>query len=207
MSNSEWITFWGVAIGLLITLVGSGLLLAFYIGNNIGSISSKFDGINSKFDGINSKFDGINRRFDRIENDIASIRQEIKGIWEDISKIKFTMGQMQVKLDALWQHHTSKSNSPLSLSEAGLKILEISGIGEFANHYYPEVLSKVKAIRPENAYQAQKGLISIMNDYKNKEECRPKLEEVSYSSGSDIDTLLFVAALSIRDKIISDLGF
>jgi hypothetical protein len=107
----------------------------------------------------------------------------------------------------LWHAHLAKSNSPITLNEAGLRALETSNIREFAEQAYAEIFARVKAKNPQNAYQAQEALISIVTSYQNDEEYKLKLQEDAYAVGHDVDSLLFVGAMAIRDRVISDLGF
>jgi hypothetical protein len=128
-------------------------------------------------------------------------------ILEDVPRIKIEIAEMQVKLDVLWRFHLSESKSPLALNDDGIRALETSKIGDFAYRHYPEIFSKIVALKPDNAYQAQELLISIMNRYKKDDEYRPALQDAAFSTGYDVDSLLVVAALSIRDKVIADLAF
>jgi len=141
---------------------------------------------------------------------MGAIHQEVKTITKVLEKIpwiEYTIGQMQGKLDVLWDHYLTRSNSPKVLNEAGQKLLDASKIDRFIEQYYTEILSKVKAAKPENAYQAQEALVAIVSDYQNVEECRLKLQDTAFSSGYDVNSLLFVGALAIRDRVILELGF
>ena len=46
-----------------------------------------------------------------------------------------------------------------------------------------------------------------LKTFKEKEECINKLENAAFNTGTHIDTILFVAAINIRDQVIEDLGF
>lgn len=93
------------------------------------------------------------------------------------------------------------------LNEAGLHALEASKIGNFVNVQYSQILSDVRNMEPKNAYQAQEVLINVVNRYKYDEYFTNMLQEAAFASGYDIDSVLLVAALSIRDRVITDLGF
>ncbi|MEI9920368.1 MAG: hypothetical protein WDO14_16475 [Bacteroidota bacterium] len=193
MSTSDLITLWSIAVGLFVTIIGSALMIMFKIG-----------GFHEKVLGMDKHFEG---RFHGIENTIDKIQTALKELTATVNQIRIEITEIQVKLDILWRQHTAKSNSPLSLNEEGLRALKQSNIGAFADHHYPEFLSKVKALKPENAYQAQELLISVVSRYKKADEHKLHLPEAAFSSGSDVDSLLFVAALSVRDRLISDLAF
>jgi hypothetical protein len=51
---------------------------------------------------------------------------------ERIPWIELTLAQLLVKVEVLWQDNMAKSNSPITLNEAGLRALKESNIGEFA---------------------------------------------------------------------------
>jgi hypothetical protein len=44
-----------------------------------------------------------------------------------------------------------------------------------------------------------------MRNYKNNNECIRKLENAAFTAGVDVDTVLLVGAINIRNKIINDL--
>jgi hypothetical protein len=141
---------------------------------------------------------------------IGSVNEKVLTIeksLEDLPKMKTGITDMQVKLDVLWRLHLSKSTSPLKLSDDELKTLKTSGIDSFVNFHYAEILSSVTALSPDNTRQAQELLISVVNRYKKEDEYRTMLQEASLSSGYDIDSLLFIAAVSIQNRVVSDLGF
>jgi hypothetical protein len=138
------------------------------------------------------------------------LHQEVKSMaktLERIPLIELTIARIMGRLDVLWEVHMARSNSPIVLNEIGLRALETSNIGAFAETIYPEILRQVKDAKPENAYQAQKALVAAMQNYGDVEQYKLKLQEAAFVSGHDVNSLLFVAALSIRDRVVSDLGF
>lgn len=136
---------------------------------------------------------------------VLSIEKIVHALSNTVTEIRIEMAEMQVKLEILWKTHVSKSNSPVTLNDAGHEILTKTNIGTFADEHYPEILSKVKALNPENAYQAQEVLLAVVGRYKRNDECKFKLQQTAFACGYDIDSMLLVAALSIRDRVISDL--
>ncbi len=142
-----------------------------------------------------------------VHREVKTIARNLERVIDDVSILKLTVGQMLIKVEVLWHHHFAKSNSPIALNEAGLRLLGTSKIGEFASQRYNEVIIKIRELNPKNAYQAQEALISVMTGFKNNSEYNFQLQETAFSSGSDVDSLLFVAALTIRDRVILELGF
>ncbi|MEJ0029531.1 MAG: hypothetical protein WDO15_03830 [Bacteroidota bacterium] len=181
MSTSDWIAIAGIAMAFFIALLGSVWHLSSSIAN-------------------------LNARVTIIEKTLQTLVETVAVMKNDITEIRIELAEMRGKLEILWKVHVSQSNSPISLNDVGRDILAKTNIGAFAEQHYPEILSKVRSFTPGNAYQAQEVLISIVGRYKREHEYRLMLQEIAFSSGYDIDSLLFVAALSIRDRVISDLG-
>ena len=139
------------------------------------------------------------RLFERIGN----IKEEINELKPDVKMIPL----IKERVDVLWADRFTSSNSPVVLNERGLKILKESKIETLTNEYYAEIIMQVKELTPQNAYQAQEILIEVVKNLKNRDNCKAKLEEAAFVTGVDVDTVLLVAAINIRDKIIEDLQF
>lgn len=193
MNTSEWIAVSGIASTLFVSIIGSTALLSYKMGTIVERLESAILR-------TNDRIDSIDKRVTRLELIVEDIQKTL-------TQIQITIAQMQMKLEVMWQHHLSKSNSPKVLNEAGLKALEASKIGSFVNDQYEQILFEVRNLEPKNAYQAQETLINVVNRFKHEGYCIDMLQEAAFASGYDIDSLLFVAALSIRDRVISDLGF
>jgi uncharacterized coiled-coil protein SlyX len=182
MSTSDWIAISGIAIGFFVAIIGS-----------VWHLSASISGLAASISGLAAR--------------VTAVEKTLATVVTTVTEIRIETAEMQVKLDILWKAHVSKSNSPIVLNEVGEEILAKSSIGSFAEQYYLEILSRVRSFTPENAYQAQEILISIMDRYKKDDRCKLRLQEVAFSSGYDVSSLLFVAALFVRDRVISDLGF
>ena len=137
------------------------------------------------------------RLFERIDN----IKSEIDELKPDVKLIPF----IKERVDVLWASRYTEPGSPMVLTEAGKKILLDSKIENFTTEYYNEILIKVKEKSLGNPYQVQEALFEIIRNYKNNNECIRKLENAAFTAGVDVDTVLFVGAVNIRNKIIGDL--
>lgn len=146
-------------------------------------------------------------KFGSILNDIGTLKQSSSEITTDLRQVIYSHGQIKVKVDELWRQKTTKSGSPMILNDIGKKIIVDSKISDLTNKFYSEILNSVKSLNPPNPFQAQELLISVVNKFKEKEECKSELETAAFNSGNNVDTVLFVAAIDIRDRIIQDLGF
>ncbi|MEI9920365.1 MAG: hypothetical protein WDO14_16460 [Bacteroidota bacterium] len=142
-----------------------------------------------------------------IDEKVTSLEKSMEKTMADVSTLKTDVSEIRVKVDVLWKVHLSKTISSVSLNTDELNALKTSGLDTFAASHYPEILSKVRTFKPDNATQAQELLISVMNEYKSEDEYTATIREASRSVSYDVDSLLFIAAVSIRDRMIMDLGF
>jgi len=154
------------------------ILSAFFLLFRIGNLQTR------NKDKVGNIGDKIGNIEDKIGNKIGNIEDKIEIIDDLLNKF------------------------PLILNERGEKILKDSNIEKFfTTKYYDNIVKQVKEKSPENSYQIQEYTIEVLSNFKNKEEYREELEKAAFKSGSDISTILLVAAINIRDKIINDLGF
>jgi hypothetical protein len=142
------------------------------------------------------KSGGLYERIDHIKNSIQDIKPDVKSI-----------PIINERVTILWADRFTVSNSPMILNDRGIKILKESNIEALTNEYYTEILKQVKELNPQNAYQAQENLIEVIKNLKTVDNCKNKLEEAAFITGVDVDTVLLVAAINIRDKVIKDLKF
>ena len=133
---------------------------------------------------------------------VGHIKDAVEEIKPDVKIIPV----IKEKVDVLWASNVVRPGSPLMLTDRGRQILQVSRIEEFTTEYYQEILGQVKEKNFQNPYQVQEGLIGIVTNYKNNQFCKNKLENAAFITGTDVDTVLLVAAINIRDKIIADLG-
>lgn len=186
-----------------ITSNNSGVFLNYTIISIIVAVLLAIFGLLFYFGKQHQKVKGIQ---DDVKNnikpsilDIDRKIEEIHPILNNInSGVSYIHGILNIK-------KVTKSTSPLVLNDAGNKILRDSGIDKIIQQNYQDILNKVKERNPENAYKAQEDIIDIVKDLKNFPDLINVIELGAFSSGSDVDTVLFVGAIDIRDKILEEL--
>jgi len=142
---------------------------------------------------------GLNSTVKYLKNTVGKIEEKLDSLGTQFAVVKS-------KVDDLWNPKVISRESPKYLNEYGLKILKESKIAEVLEEYYEEILSTVKEANPQSAYQAEKVIINAVLNLQLKEECKDDLEIAAYKSGENTETILYVGALNIRDKIINYLG-
>lgn len=143
-------------------------------------------------------------KFGEIKTSIDNIKSSIEN---DIKPHVKTIPVINERVTTLWADRVSVRRSPISLNEKGKKILEESKIGEIINQHYNEIIKIVKEKKPENAYQVQLVLPDVIKELKNMDICKNKLEQSAFNTGVDIDTILYVGAIDVRDRVIQELNF
>lgn len=127
----------------------------------------------------------------------------LDAIVKDISK---KMDRFDEKLDKYLMQPISQSSSPLELNTLGRKIYSRPEIQKFVSKNLNEIISKVKKYKLFSAYQAQEVLFDVVDSYKKGPD-RTELENAAFESAQDIDILMKVIALGIRDEVFKHLEY
>ncbi len=114
---------------------------------------------------------------------------------------------LESKVDVLWRDFWARSHSPIALNKRGREILHTSTFRNQLESTYSEVLMRVRAKGPQSAYEVQEILITVISRYQYDESFRFTLHEDAFNNGSTVEDILFISALSIRDRVMIDLGF
>jgi hypothetical protein len=126
----------------------------------------------------------------------------------DVSNIKINIAEIKPKVELLWEHRFAPSHSPRQLNELGTKILNESGIKKIVDDKKETLLKVVKTKNVDNPYDAENSIEEVMKDLPNHcPDVIPELKQGAFNSGVDINTVLFVGAMYLRNKIFPELGF
>ena len=129
-----------------------------------------------------------------------------KAIKEAIGDFKDRFIIIEDRMKILWKDEFAPTGSPRQLNERGNNILNGSGIKEIIDSKRNDFLSTAKSQNIANPYDAEKYVLKIVADLKTP-ELIDNLKTGMYNTGSDIDTVLFVGGIYLRDLIFPDLGF
>lgn len=169
-----------VAIGVVVS--GGIITLIYKIGMNV------------------SKMRETHRRVGNVEGDVSEIKGDVKSL------LVKTEG-WGVKIDWLWGRRLTTSHSPRVLNEFGEKVLADSGIKDIIDTHYEKILTKVKGMNPPNAYQAEECVIKAVKDLDQEDDLISKLQDGAFKVGLDVDSVLLVGAIYVRDQILAQLSF
>lgn len=125
---------------------------------------------------------------------------------KEVHDVKLSVVDLEHKVSVLWRDLWARSNSPIALNKRGREILEESGFKRVVETSYTEILEHVRNTRPETAYEVQENLIQLVSAYQHAVAYKHTLQEDAFNSGASVEDILFVAALSLRDRVVADLG-
>ena len=130
---------------------------------------------------------------DSVERTVESIRD------------RFIIVEERVK--TLWKDEVATAHSPRRLNERGNNILGGSGIKEIIEAKKDGFLTILKTMGLKNPYDAEQCTLQIVNELKKDTDIVEKLKTGAFSVEADIDTVLLVGGLHLRDLIFPELGF
>lgn len=140
-------------------------------------------------------------RIVRIEKDSEYIRKELD---EDVKPV---LRRVNERVTILWSRRVATGQSPLALNEHGKNILEYSGVKEIIEKHRGRLLEFVRSREPRNAYRVQEYSKEAVFELRDDPEILSQLEEGAYQTGEDVDTVLLVGALYLRNQILPKFSF
>lgn len=175
---------------------------------DVAVLKSEVSNIVVDLEGIKLDVISLRKETTDMHIDLSVIRTDMKWVnQEQVPSITRRLNNVEEKVDDLWVIAKAASASPIRLNESGEKLLRQSTIPQMMDQRYYEILAEVKGTNPTNRYWAQKNLMVVVHRLKEDPETLSWLEATAYEGGVSVNTVLLVAAIYLRDKIIADLGF
>ena len=127
---------------------------------------------------------------------------------ENLKDIKPKVDDIFPKVDILWKDKIAPSHSPRQLNDRGNRILVESEIKKIVDEKKEKLLELVKAKNTTNAYDAEKAIEEIMINLPiHFPDITDKLKDGAFKTGTDINTILYVGGVYLRNLIFTDLGY
>ena len=142
----------------------------------------------------------IMQRLESVEKDIKDVKKEVRNSGKDLAK------RIDDLMIAVAQAGLTEARSPRQLSAEGKRILKDSGIDEVVDSKFNLIVKRVKAMNPENAYQAEKAIIDTVREIAEDPTIKDAVEEGAFNSGSLASVVPFVGAIYVRDRVLQQLG-
>lgn len=131
---------------------------------------------------------------------ITELEREVKALGKEIvactTKLEGGKGK-----DAYTQR-----KSPVTLNEKGTTLLKRSGADKFVLDNLDELIAKIGEQSPKTAYDVQELSDKVIRDMMNDVRFNP-LKNFAFVDGLEIDFVVLVASLYLRDLALAKLGF
>ena len=128
-------------------------------------------------------------------------------IIDDLKGIRGRFDIVESRVGDLWADRFAPAHSPRQLNDRGYNILEESGIKEIVNNKKSDLLNLVKQRNPANPYDAEIVIMEIMKELPTHcPDIIENLKQGAFKVGADIDAVLFVGGIYLRNLISKDLG-
>lgn len=146
----------------------------------------------------------------------GTLRTLVKGVKDDLDKeikpdlknIRERFGKVEDRVETLWQDKFAPAHSPRQLNELGKKILNESGIKKIIEDKKDSLLVEIIDKKPTNAYDAEQAILSVVAELpKYFPNILDQLKQGAFNVGQNLDTVLLVGGLHLRDLVFNELGF
>lgn len=147
----------------------------------------------------------IGRKLQILDDIRDSMKNKIEPELQDV-KERFMI--VEDRVETIWKDRLAPTHSPRQLNAGGQEILAKSGIKEIVNEKKDLLLRLVKEKNPQNAYDAEQAIQEVMTDLpKHCPDIVDKLKDGAFRVGADLDAVLYVGSIYLRNTIFADLGF
>ena len=129
-------------------------------------------------------------------------------VLEDLKGVRGRFDVVESRVGDLWADRLAPARSPRQLNERGNKILEESGIKKIIDEKKDDLLKMIKEKNPASAYDAEMVIATVMEELpKHYPDLIEHLKQGAFYVGADLDAVLFVGSIYLRNLIFKDLGF
>lgn len=147
----------------------------------------------------------IGRKLEKLETIEKDLKENIN---PDLKSIRERFGVVEDRVETLWKDKLAPAHSPRQLNDNGNRILNESGIKDIVDEKKDILIDLVKAKGAKNAYDSEKAIEETMFELPlHCPDITDKLKNGAFKMGADINALLFVGSIYLRNQIFSDLGF
>lgn len=191
--NTEFL----VSMGLNVIIIVFGFVIAWVkLSEGVNNLKKNFEEFKSE---IGEFKKDMGNKFDNISQKIEKVGEKIETVGNRISHLE---GKSEGPFTRLAQ-----ANSPVTLTEVGLKILDESKAKEILEQNKKKVLDLILANpKPMNAYDAQEKTIMVIRNLENDQIFLP-FKDYAFKKGMDVHSVLYVAAIYFRDIVLKELNF
>lgn len=177
----------------------------------VGSVNASFVQLTNRVQHVDDLVQTVNMRSARLEEQAASLDKHVLRIEQGIAVIdgiRERIKGLESRFEVFWRDRYAVSNSPRQLNEYGEQVLAESGIKEYIEDYLDELSEAIEEAEPQNPYDAEQLIVDAVRDLpKQHPEIVNDLKQGAFKTGADLDGVLYVGALYLRNQLFPELGF
>ena len=145
----------------------------------------------------------------RNQKDIEEIRGDVKGIYADIKSIYAKIAEIFASLGDR-KSNAIVSQSPTTISNEGMKLAQKVEAERILHTCMERLQSDIEARNPKNPYEVQQyskeAVFEHFLQYISEED-KNTLETAVYQEGKNIETVLIIVGVMLRDSILSKANY
>lgn len=145
----------------------------------------------------------IEERTLHLQKDMDEIKPKVNEMYPKVLEMFPKFMEMYPKVNVLWSQATSQHRSPLQPNEQGRYIMTKSRVNDLIDDRAKDLLKAIEDIKPTTAYDAQEAAKKVANTLKADPALVRTLKDAAYQAGTDIDSMLFVGSLHLRDLYLA----
>ena len=151
---------------------------------------------------------GVGIAWGTLKTSVKHIGKTLDEIKPDLKEVREKFRVVESRVETLWKDGYAPAHSPRQLNDIGNKILKESGIEEVVNQKKNDLLKIIIEKDTKNAYDAERAIMEVMSKLpEHFPDVVEKLKLGAFQVGSDLDALLFVGGIYLRNLIFKDLGY
>lgn len=141
------------------------------------------------------------QRVDHLDEDNKQTKADVKGLEKTVTKCETILS---VNNKASY----GVSQSPVSLNTRGKELLDESHAMEFITANQSDLIQQIRDLKVATAYDVQENAQKVLTKLAEDKDTRVDgLKEFAFKKGIDLEIVLWVAALALRDVALPILGF
>ncbi len=142
---------------------------------------------------------------------IGQYTQKVKTLEEDNKTTRTELKELLIKVTECStslkeREPLGKKRSPVALTERGNKVLTESGGQKFIEDNLNELKEKVELKNPKTSYDVQEYSKVVIEELTTDERIN-NMKEYLYKEGMELDDLIFVLGIYLRDKVLENKGW
>ena len=138
-------------------------------------------------------------------------KEKVKNLEENMKEVKADLKEIRDKVIACEtslkeREPFTKRKSPVGLTDRGKEFLNNSGGKDFIDNNFAVLKLEIEKSDPKTAYDVQEKSKVVLKNMANTDIFNP-LKEFLFKEGLELDDLITVMGIYLRDKFLPEKGF